>query len=158
MHRINDLRIRIVLHQPQQCAADILQGFAKVFPPVRRYCKYAFVFKVNFIQRFLRKNVIRFNGVRQSINDGISCDKNAVRRNVFAEQMLFRQRRRRKMQVCQSPCQAAVHFLRKRFIFVVSTQARLDMPDFYLIIIRRQCPCKRCRGIAMHKYKVRLFF
>ena len=98
----------------------------------------AFVFKINLIEFGDSKGIVLLDGMRQCVDDGIACDENAVRTDIFLQQMLLCQRGGCKMQIGQCAGEAAVHFLGEGLIFIIGAQTCLDMTDLHLIIICRR--------------------
>ena len=157
MHCIDHFHIGIFFHQTLHGTADIFQGLAEVFPSMGGHGDDAFVFKINLIEFGDSKCIVLLDGMRQCVDDGIACDENAVRTDVFLQQMLLCQRGGCKMQIGQCAGEAAVHFLGEGLIFIIGAQACLDMTDLHLIIICRQCACEGGRGIPMDEDDIGFF-
>ena len=128
--------------------AYIFQGLSQIFPAVSSHGNDTFAFEVDGVQFSFMEGIIFFDGMCQCVDNGIAGDENAVSVNVFFQQMFLCQFGRRKMQVCQRTCQAAVHFFGERLILIIGTQTSFHMTHFHLIII---CSPVRARVVMPAK-------
>ena len=157
MDSVNHFHILEVFHNAFYRMADVFQGLSQIFPTVGSHGNDTFALEVDGIQFFFMEGIIFFDGMCQSVDNCIAGDENAVSVDVFFQQMFLCQFGRRKVQVCEGPCQAAVHFFGERLILIIGTQTSFHMTHFHLIIICSQCTCE-CGGcVPMDQYDVGFF-
>ena len=150
---VDQLGLRMVLHQPPQGRHDMGHGLPVIFPPVAGHQDHPTPLIVQFIEEFCCKGKVLSDCGRHGVDHRIPGEEDTLL-YPFPRKVFPVGRGGTEVEVGDVPHQSPVHLLRKGRILVIGPEPRLHMAHLHLLVKGRQGGREGGGGVPMDQHQV----